>query len=554
MYKLLIVDDEPFIREGLSKLICWDELGLEVAALASNGEDALLYLVHEKVDILITDIKMPCMDGVTLMHRCHQLGYNHMKYIVLSGYTDFELVKKAVQMGIENYLAKPVDKDELCQTLLQVIEKLNSEMTQSSILQNGISVIRDNLIYRWMTGCISHNELMERKEYLGFEFGKNNMVAIIDIHYIKGVNCITEDVTVQLEDAMLQIGAYIRSFNHGIVLTLNFGTVYVIFSNAKGRERSICQILGRIAFLIQEKGIFTYQIAKGNIEENMMMISKSYHNAQFALKANLIHSIDKIISYEEVESEMKQIPKPHLEMMSALEDLFKKDDQNEICQIIDTLLDNLEKTEGAKIELIQVYAVIIVTKIYCNIRNYVANSDEILTKFQNENTKLVYSMYYVDEIVQWTKEMAIKGLNITDQVKEKYSDIISRVFQYSEQNYKKPICIKTVANRFNMNPLYLGRIFKIEVGMAFTDYLNALRLKQAKSLLSSTDMTIKQIAEEIGYQNSNYFCTVFKKRVGSSPKEFKKNIQNNKILFGGKNTLNDTCFPTITPNNPYKLP
>ena len=164
MLKVLLVDDEPFIREGIKKLISWDELGLEIIGCAADGAKALEMLDRESADICITDIRMPHMDGLELMQRCKDTGKN-MKYIVLSGYTDFELVKRAAQIGIENYIVKPVDRMELSQTLVSVVDKLNSEQTQQAVLQEGIDILRENLLYRWITGEITPEELAERKEY-----------------------------------------------------------------------------------------------------------------------------------------------------------------------------------------------------------------------------------------------------------------------------------------------------------------------------------------------------------------------------------------------------
>ena len=124
-YKVMIVEDDPLIRQGLGKMIFWEECGLELTCTASNGREALQRMEDSEVDICITDIKMPQMDGIAFMKNCKAMG-KAVSFIVLSGFAEFELVKEAVQIGIENYLVKPIDKEELIQTLVTVVDKLDA--------------------------------------------------------------------------------------------------------------------------------------------------------------------------------------------------------------------------------------------------------------------------------------------------------------------------------------------------------------------------------------------------------------------------------------------
>ncbi len=165
MYKVLIVDDEPFILDGLQYVIDWEEHGAEIAATASNGEEALSILENMTIHIVITDIKMPVMDGLKLIEHARTRGIN-AKFIVLSGYDEFELVKKTIIYGIENYLLKPVEEDELSDTLLTTIEKLDHEVHISIQNNQNYSIVKENILYRWVSGQIGHEELASRAEFL----------------------------------------------------------------------------------------------------------------------------------------------------------------------------------------------------------------------------------------------------------------------------------------------------------------------------------------------------------------------------------------------------
>ncbi|MFD0712675.1 response regulator [Paenibacillus sp. GCM10027626] len=165
MYKVLIVDDEPFILDGLPYVIDWEEHGAEIAATARSGEEALAILERQTIHIVMTDIKMPSMDGLQLIETARSRGMN-VKFIVLSGYDEFELVKKAVVYGVENYLLKPLEEEELSDTLLTTIEKLDHEVHLSIQNKQNYSIVKENILYRWVSGQIGHEELVSRAEFL----------------------------------------------------------------------------------------------------------------------------------------------------------------------------------------------------------------------------------------------------------------------------------------------------------------------------------------------------------------------------------------------------
>jgi len=168
MYKILIVDDEPLILEGLNYVINWEEHGAVIVASASNGTEALGILEQSSIHIVITDIKMPVMDGMELIRQTKKRGIN-VKFIVLSGYDEFELVKKAVVYGVENYLLKPLEEEELSSTLLNAVEKLDHEIHLSIQHRQDYSIVKENILYRWVSGRIGYEELTSRAEFLGID-------------------------------------------------------------------------------------------------------------------------------------------------------------------------------------------------------------------------------------------------------------------------------------------------------------------------------------------------------------------------------------------------
>lgn len=165
MYKALIVDDEPMICEGLKELIDWETYGFSDISTACDGESALDSIKHCIPDLLITDIRMPKMNGIELLKNIRERELD-IRVIVLSGYDDFEYIRSMAVLGIENYLLKPVNEDEIRLTILNVVKKLEKRMLQQQQVRLNINVIRENIINRWINGSISENELEERAAFL----------------------------------------------------------------------------------------------------------------------------------------------------------------------------------------------------------------------------------------------------------------------------------------------------------------------------------------------------------------------------------------------------
>ena len=167
MYRLLIVDDEPMIVEGLKAYILTADYPFSAVDTASNGREALEQMEKQPPDMLITDIRMPQLDGIGLLSAVREREWG-TKVIVLSGYNDFEYVRSMAVLGIENYLLKPVNEEELYATVSATLKKLDNEQALQMKEQLNADLIRENIINRWLYGSIGENELIERAEFLDF--------------------------------------------------------------------------------------------------------------------------------------------------------------------------------------------------------------------------------------------------------------------------------------------------------------------------------------------------------------------------------------------------
>lgn len=168
MINVFIADDEPFILDGLKNIINWNEYDLKIVGQALNGVDAYNYIKNEKVDILITDVMMPEMDGLTLIENIKKTNTN-TRFIILSGYNEFEYVKKGIHLGIENYLLKPINFEELISTLQNITKKIKSSNNSFLCSTEDIYTLKNNILYRWVNNSISESELMQRSTILDID-------------------------------------------------------------------------------------------------------------------------------------------------------------------------------------------------------------------------------------------------------------------------------------------------------------------------------------------------------------------------------------------------
>ena len=432
MYKVLIVDDEPFILDGLKHVINWEEHGLEIIASAKNGIEALEIMEKSKVDILITDIKMPKMDGLELMRNIKQKNLN-MKTIILSGYSEFDYAREAARLGIENYLLKPIEEEELSATLLTTVEKLEVELKNKLEQISGLEIIKRNILYRWVTGSIADSELKQRSDMVGIDLCSN--------FYLAGLIKISANHANQPvcgNDPDIQQGEYsdigllqlticsmckdiIKAYGNNKVFNSLNGEPVIIFSwnEQDYNYQEVMELLSHCVESIKEKLRLDIKAFIGSIEQDYMSISKSYNNAVTLAEQYSLNPHDSIIDWSSSSN-----------------------------------------------------------------------------------------------FIQANQELNIKAHN--------FSPLIKKVLNYIDTFYHDEISLKTLSVVFDVNPAYLGQLFKKETGDMFTNYLNGIRIEKAKEMLVNTDFKASEIGLKTGYTNPNYFYNIFYKHNGMYPTEYRK--------------------------------
>lgn len=523
MYTVFLVDDEPFILEGLTMILCRFSTEISILGQAENGEQALNYLRHNPVDLLITDIRMPAMDGIELIRQIKKLSTS-TRFIILSGYDDFAYVKEGIHLGIENYLLKPVNIEELEATLENTLEKIREDRKnqyQKTYMKRNFEILRENILYRWMKNTISEDELMERASLIDVNLQcESYQVILLRMWYD---NSLKKEAD---EEVYLICQNYFSEFSNLIWFQDIQGHIVIVFVTRNQSDFLEMNRLEKVLFQIQQKAYELLRvyplITLGKRVFNYTSVWESYEEAKELQKYRWVFEETWIINKDKVREaerskgyKQSQVIETNLEQLS---NLLIAGDQKGVTNFVEEVFGKI--TSNSCMSVINIQGVItelILTmeQIACQLQlqnNNIQPSYDIILSCLQEARNL-------EELKETIKEIAIEMAKQVSAPPSIQSPIVRQVIQYTLDNYTKDLSLKILGDIFNTNSVYLGQLFKKETGQSYVQYFHSLRMQKAKSLLLNSHLKIHEIALQVGYSDVNYFYRVFKKYVGISPSE-----------------------------------
>lgn len=521
MYKVLLVDDEQLILDGMRLVINWEELGLEVAGEALNGTAALDFIENNTVDIVITDIRMPVMNGLALLKSVKE-KHGGIKAIILSGYDDFEYVKEAAKYGIENYLLKPVNDEELLSTLLLVTRKLDNEARTLQRQRQDVSIIRDNILLRWVTDTISASELESRGDLLHFHTTGTCYAACI-VHTPGRPENDGRQYPERYQAQIEAICAAVTGEEHAHIFKNLDGDTVLLFhfdGTALTYEQIRASLHNALREITGQLGLTVFILA-GSVQRGHENVHKSYADALRLMDYTRILSGSHVVDYSRTQQEMKQLDTGQFIDLEGLRHLVLEKNITGVHACIDGAFARL----GGYDRLTPAMLRKITMQIGLTVLN-LAGMSKSVGKGYLEGTDAVFTDVWdrksIAELADWVKGVAGTVVDYLRSADKVYSPVVKKVVQYIDGNYDKEIALKCIAGLLNMNAVYLGQLFKTETGLMFSVYLNQKRVEEAKKLLLATKLNVADIGVKVGYSNNNHFFSVFKKFVGISPTEYRR--------------------------------
>lgn len=518
MLKIMFVDDEVNIRDGLRFSFDWENMGYEVIAEAENGTQALDLFYETMPDVVITDICMNDGDGLEFIKYVKSISPS-TEIVVLSGYPNFEYAKTAIQYGVFSYLLKPVRSTELIETLSAIKEKILYRNKQNSEL----------FLYKLLQmNTPSQNDIDDLKKTYGVQLPQSSSYFVIAIQKTdntddsKYYEALCENIYTDF--VKLYTAFVCRPQHHHIAI--------LIFCNNANTKSIICSNIAKMAGSIDTAAANSV-IGVSNSFDSIIDIKEAYIQALYCISrkddfsnGNIIYyTKDSSISYgetlltnisltnEEISKIIQGINTRNRSLVNnALDSFYKRIDrqENTDISIFKTLMSELA------VQITYTAAPDMKTR-QLTFGKYLSPIDDISQLHQVDDIKnYIYAL--IDSVFSHTS--VILG--------ENYSKMVRDAVIYIMTNYPFNISVDTIANGVNTSRHHLMRVFKKETGSTITDFVTQYRINIAMELLKNGKQTVSQVAEQVGYSDVNYFSKVFKKIIGQTPKAIlqKKDIGN----------------------------
>jgi two-component system response regulator YesN len=513
MLKVFLVDDEPFILEGLCSIVDWEQYNLEIVGQARNGEEALLAMETMDIDILITDISMPKLNGLELIRQVISRDMD-TKFIILSGYNEFNYVKEGIKLGIENYLLKPINLEELKQTLYTTVNKIQN-IAHDQITDNNLDIIRDNILVRWVNRTIDPKELLERSTMLQIHLGHAfYVVAVLRFCYLN------EEEHPLRGQHITEIGRVCKQWIQQDSDTYSFvdldGDIILLFAlnnRTITQREEIYETIGTIKNKVRQTLPIQINVTLGSIEPTFLEVNESYKNAK-NLQEYYFHSSGELIIDYELINQVKPVRSNHIPLqLDNFAAIVLSRNKEKAFAFMEDAFTKLQETKGISPSEIQNLAVEFILQMKKVGKNQELDYKKIFSH--------IFKIRTIDQLKDHLRYSVDSSIDYLESV-EGYGPIINRTIKYIDEHYHEELSLKTLSHTLNMNSIYLGQLFLQEMKVTFSDYVNKYRIEKAKQLLLKTVQKVNDIANKVGYVDPTYFFRKFKKVVGISPLEFRQ--------------------------------
>jgi len=500
--KVLLVDDEPIVREGLKTIINWEENGFYICGEAVDGSDGVNQILSLKPDLVLMDIRMPGLHGIEAIQEARGKGYNG-RFIILSGYSDFKYAQSAVKIGVSSYILKPIDEIELIEAIKTIHNEIYNEFELQKCIDKGKKQITDNILKNIVISIDNINITdSEIKSYnLNFNFDYFKFI-IVD--------------TIREKDFQTVSNYFFKSQNADIFKIEDKPAIIFKGDTIIDGDKIIQGLYKELS--TENDSAF---IALGRSIKKVEDLSISYKDAMEILENKFFYWDIKIADWENINKNENNIEDNKIEDISLYSEkiytAIEVGDTEKIHELTIKLGEFLKKQKysSEKIKGLCVNLLIEITEkavfTYEEFKDLTINKGDIVKDIY-DNSSLQKLLDYL------SNEFASISNKICNTSSE---NTMKRILNYIEKNYYKDLKLEFLAEIFCYNSAYLGKMFKRYVGEGFNGYLDKVRMEKAKILLAEGELKVYQVSEKVGYNSIDYFYSKFKKYAGVSPKEFK---------------------------------
>lgn len=533
MYKVFLVEDEIVIREGIKNKIHWEEEGFKIVGDESDGELAYPMIIREEPDILITDIKMPFMDGLELS-KLLKKDMPNLKIIIVSGYSDFGYAQQAIDIGVSEYLLKPVTSTKLMAAVKNAAAAIEKERNEKLILDQYQNLVyqkqgekRKNFFNALVSKKMTLSQIVEQEEELGI-----NMVASAFCVFLFQFK-VQEDMyeySNEIVQAEARMTGALRKYSNIKVFERDMeGWAFILLgeneSQITASTKELCELLISIC-----GNKVHYFGGIGRVVHRIRDLQQSYRDANSAFSLRYFEKWDQFLSYNNVRNIKGQmgnrinVSEMNLDKIDRklLEDFLKQGTVHDIDEFVSSYFDgfgsdSMSSTLFRQYVIMDGYSAVLkfLTNLNCpkkDIDNSLKNMDSVAEQLSN-----------IEDCREFYKSILKKAIDLRNKNSQKrYVGLIAQAKEYMQHNFSMgDLTLDKVASRVNVSPNYFSSLFNQETGTTFIEYLTDIRMEKAKDYLRCSSKKITEIGFLVGYQDSHYFSYIFKKTQNCTPSEYR---------------------------------
>ncbi len=512
MHNVLLVDDEPFALEGMQLMIEWDKYGFRIDNVCSNGEEAIEYLREQTPSLIVTDIRMPVMDGLDLIREARRLGNVTSTFVIASGYHDFEYARQAMRLGVAHYLLKPVIGPEVDSVLTRVQQQLEEQSRREHIRRTADEYAVRQLLAALIAGPDAGGRTYTEQE-LAPLFGTEKRIWSY-LHVQCGIGNGSEAYAEAARWAAQESDFYVLSDRSG-----SFGIIkgWLVSDQIQAIEQAE-QLCRRLQMYLPDGS----RISAGVPVYDLRQLHFSYQDAR-------VHS--RLLFFdgqEQVAASSKPMAATTTEsasssLLATAETISELVENGDATRLTEQLHQQFEhfRIERTVPELVGIFSNEVVLRCVSLYAELGGEGGNIVGPTDLEQITCVYSGLNVLE--ERLTEFCLRCQQEVGMLQDTQTGgIQAQVADFLRQHYTETWTIRELAEKFYIHPVYLGQSFARRYGMSILDFIHELRIEEAKNLLTSTDLAFCNVAEQIGYRGYQHFLKQFEKRTGYRPSDYRQ--------------------------------
>ncbi|WP_145320927.1 response regulator [Paenibacillus xylanexedens] len=523
MYRVLLVDDEEDVREGLVVEVDWEALDLRIVGLAENGREALEMAERVEPDIVVTDISMPFMNGLELAQRLRKRN-PLVKVVILTGYDEFDYARQAISLSVDEYLLKPFSAGHLTELLTRLRAQMAAEVAEREDVQQlrehyhtSLPLLQADLMATLLHRQKSSTYIHSKAKQCGLDLtGERYGVSVLTLH-------MDEDAELK-RFAALNIATEVwaehsagHAFMHQETIVLLYVDRWGGTDGAKRQQKALENVMRSINHYLR----IPATVGSGQIVNTLADVNHAYEDAMLALDYRLVPGTDSIIYIADVERQTAGKLRFDELKQQTLTRCLKAGTQAELEEGLEIIFREIT-VEHSRSD-IQLYLIEVLTTVW---KAAQASGEEMEDIF-GAGFQLYADLFRLPGLAEAQRKVREVCLLVQHRIasgrQHVYKDIVEQALVFTKEHYADPdLSIQKVCGHLHISSGYFCGIFKKEVQLTFLQYLMQIRMEAARELLRSTELKSFQIAEQVGFAEPNYFSFCFKKHIGVSPKEYRK--------------------------------